>query len=129
MYMQPRFGAARTRYENVDLASRIEGASPHALVAILFEELLKSLDAMAAACRRRDFGQRGTRQARALSVLLGLEGSLDFENGGEVATSLAAVYADARRQIIAAAAENDADRIARVRDMLGELSSAWTAIA
>ena len=129
MYMQPRFGAARTRYENVDLASRIEGASPHALVAILFEELLKALDAMAAACRRRDFGQRGTRQARALSVLLGLEGSLDFENGGEVAVSLAAVYADARRQIIAAAAENDADRIARVSDMLGELSSAWTAIA
>ena len=84
MYMQPRFGAARKRYENVDLASRIEGASPHALVAILFDELLKSLDAMAAACRRRDFGQRGTRQARALSVLLGLEASLDLSRIDEV---------------------------------------------
>jgi flagellar protein FliS len=38
MYMaQSRFGAARARYQNVDLTSRIEGASPHALVAILFE--------------------------------------------------------------------------------------------
>lgn len=128
MYMQPRFGAARTRYENVDLASRIEGASPHALVGILFEELLKSLDAMAAACRRRDFGQRGTRQARALSVLLGLEASLDHDNGGEVAASLAAIYAEARRLIIAGAAENDSERVLAARAMLGEIASAWQAI-
>ena len=129
MYMQPRFGAARKRYENVDLASRIEGASPHALVAILFEELLKSLDAMAAACHRRDFGQRGTRQARALSVLVGLEASLDFDKGGEVAASLAAIYAEARRLIIAGAAANDPEPILAARAMLGEISSAWHAIA
>lgn len=129
MYMaQTRFGAARRGYETVDLVSRIEGASPHALVAILFEELLKSLDAMAAACRRRDFGQRGTRQARALQVLLGLETSLDLDGGGEVAVSLAAIYREARRLIIAAARDNDADQVLRARAMLAEIASAWDAI-
>ncbi len=130
MYLaQSRFGAARTRYQDVDLSSRIEAASPHGLVAILFDELLKSLDAMAAACRRRDFGQRGTRQARALSILLGLESSLDYEGGGEVAASLGTIYREARRLTIAAADSNDAEQVLRVREMLNEIASAWEAIA
>lgn len=130
MYMaQPRFGAARTHYQNVDLTSQIESASPHGLVLILLNELLKSLDAMAAACRRRDFGQRGTRQARALSILHGLEGSLDFDEGGEIAQSLAAIYREARRLTIEAGRENDADAVGRARQMLDEIASAWKSIA
>lgn len=126
MYMaQQRFGAARVRYQNVDLTSRIESASPHGLVAILFDELLKSLDAMSAAARRRDFGQRGMKQSRALSILHGLEGSLDYDTGGEIAQSLATIYAESRRLIIAAGRDNDADLIARAREMLDQIASAW----
>jgi flagellar protein FliS len=130
MYMaQSRFGAARARYQNVDLTSRIEGASPHALVAILFEELLKSLDALQVAWARKDFTQRGARQQRALSILHGLEASLDVENGGNVAASLAAIYAEARRLVIAAGKQNDPSSITRAREMLAEIATAWQAIA
>jgi flagellar protein FliS len=130
MYMaQSRFGAARARYQNVDLTSRIEGASPHALVAILFEELLKSLDALQVAWARKDFTQRGARQQRALSILHGLEASLDLENGGNVAASLAAIYAEARRLVIAAGKQNDPSSITRAREMLAEIATAWQAIA
>jgi len=130
MYMaQARFGAARARYQNVDLASRIEAATPHRLVAILLEELLKSLDAMAAACRVSDFAQRGQRQSRSLSILHGLEGSLDFEKGGEIAMSLAAIYARARHMVLAAGRDNDAEAVVSAREMIGEIASAWDAIA
>ena len=130
MYMaQPRFGAARARYQSVDLSSRIEGASPHGLVAILLEELLKALDAMSVAWARKDFTQRGARQSRALSILHGLEGSLDHEHGGEVAESLATIYGEARRLVIAAGRNNDPAQLSRAREMLAEISSAWDAIA
>ena len=129
MYMaQPRFGAARAHYQNVDLTSQIEGASPHGLVSILLSELLKSLDAMAIACRRGDFSQRGARQARALSILHGLEGSLDFELGGEIAESLAAIYREARRLTVEGGRDNDAEAVGRARAMLDEIASAWNAI-
>ena len=129
MYMaQARFGAARARYQNVDLASRIEAATPHRLVAILLEELLKSLDAMAAACRVSDFAQRGQRQSRSLSILHGLEGSLDFEKGGEIAASLAAIYARARHMVLAAGRDNDAEAVVSAREMIAEIASAWDAI-
>ena len=130
MYMaQSRFGAAKVRYQSIDLTSRIEGASPHGLVAILFDELLKSLDAMAAAARRKDFNQRGAKQSRSLSILLALEGSLDFENGGEIAQSLLAIYREARRLIIAGGKDNDPEPLARAREMLDQISSAWGALA
>ena len=129
MYMaQPRFGAARARYQNVDLTSRIESASPHGLVAILFDELLKALDAMTAAARRKDFGLRGTKQSRALSILHGLEGSLDFNTGGEIAQSLASIYAEARRLIIVGGRENDIDQLVRAREMLHQIASAWESL-
>ena len=123
-----RFGAVRARYQNVDLASRVESASPHGLVGILLDELMKSLEAMAAACERRDWSQRGTAQSRALNMLNGLESSLDFEKGGEIAQSLASIYREARRLVIAGARDNDEEQVLRARNMIGEIASAWQAI-
>ena len=129
MYMgQGQFGAARARYQSVDLASRLEGASPHRLVAIMYEELLKALDTMGAAIRQRDIVKRGRTQARALSILHGLEGSLDFERGAEIAAGLATVYREARRLVVNGGRENDDEQIVRARDMLGEIAGAWSAI-
>jgi flagellar secretion chaperone FliS len=107
-----QFGAAKARYQRVDAVSRVEGASPHQLVSILYDELLQALDAMSVAMARRDFSMRGDRQARALRLLSGLETSLDFEGGGE----------------IAAGRDNDMARVQQAREMLGEVSEAWTAI-
>jgi hypothetical protein len=53
-------------------------------VQILFEELMKAIEPWAAAARARDFSQRGTARPRA-SILHGLEGSLDFDQGGDIA--------------------------------------------
>src|SRR3546814_7698537 len=110
-----QFGAARARDQSIDMTSRIEGASPHGLVAILFDELLKALDARTAAIRRGDLGQRGTRQARALSILHGLEASLDFEKGGDIADGLAAIYREGRRLVIAGGRANDAEQVVQDR--------------
>lgn len=130
MYMsRGKFGAAKASYQSVDLASRIEGASPHQLVQVMYEELLKALDAMAVATRRGDLAQRNARQARALAILTGLETSLDFEKGGEIARGLVTIYREARRLLVAAGREGDADKIGQARDMLSEIASAWDSIA
>jgi flagellar protein FliS len=124
-----QFGAARARYQRVDVASRVEGADPHQLVAILYEELLQSLDAMTVAMARGDLNQRGERQARALRLLSGLEVSLDYDQGGDIAIGLAKIYREARRLVIAAARDNDATLVGQARDMLQEVAGAWSEIA
>ena len=63
MYVQRGQFGARARYQSVDLASRIEGATPHRLVQIMFDELIKAIDALTVAVRRRDLSQRDTCRA------------------------------------------------------------------
>lgn len=126
--MRGQFGMAKARYQRVDVASRVEGANPHQLVAILYDELLKALDAMAAAMARNDYVQRGERQARALRLISGLETSLDFEQGGDIALGLAKIYREARRLTVAAGRENDVKLVERAREMLGEVAQAWEQI-
>jgi flagellar secretion chaperone FliS len=123
-----RFGSASAHYSKVDLSSRIEGASPHQLVAILFEELLGALDQMTAAAARRDHSRLGESQSRALSMISGLQTSLDMERGGEIARNLAAIYAGAVPRVMAAARGCDAAALTSVRAVFGDIAEAWEAI-
>jgi flagellar secretion chaperone FliS len=127
MFGQNGYVAARARYRDLDLTTKVEGASPHRLIAILFEELLKSLDTIAAglAAGSTPFTKgMPERRARATAILLGLEGSLDHENGGELARGLAAIYREARRLL----GEGDAASVAKTRTMIAEVSEAWSSI-
>jgi flagellar protein FliS len=123
-----KFGVGSARYQSVDLSSRLEGATPHQLVQIMYEELLKALDAMAFATARGDYVQRGQRQSKALAILTGLETSLDFEKGGEIATGLVVIYREARRLVIAGGRDGEAGHVKAARDMIHEISTAWDAI-
>ena len=128
MYQYGKFRAGTARYQSVDIASRIEGATPHRLVQIMYEELLKALDAMAFATARGDYMKRGQHQARVLAILTGLETSLDFDKGGQIAVDLVAIYREARRLVVSAGRDGDAARVNRAREMIQEIASAWDAI-
>lgn len=128
MYHNSKFRAGTARYQSVDIASRIEGATPYRLVQVMYEELLKALDAMAFATARGDYVKRGDRQAKVLAILTGLETSLDFDKGGQIAADLVAIYREARRLVIAGGREGDAKPIAQAREMLQEISNAWDSI-
>ena len=128
MYQYSRFRAGTARYQSVDFTSRIEGATPHRLVQIMYEELLKALDAMAYATARGDYVQRGEHQSRVLAILTGLETSLDFDKGGQIAVDLVAIYREGRRLVIAGGREGDAQLIVRAREMIQEIAGAWDAI-
>ena len=104
------------------------GRDPAPLVQIMYEELLKALDAMAFATARGDYVQRGERQSKALAILTGLETSLDFDKGGQIAVDLVAIYREARRLVIAGGREGDAALIIQAREMIQEISTAWDGI-
>lgn len=126
--------AARARYAQVDLGSKVEGASPHRLIGILFEELLRTLDTMAAVLAQPAAGPAALRpgmaerRARAASILLGLEASLDHGQGGDLSQGLAAVYREARRLIGVGATTGAASPIVQAREMVAEIAEAWSAI-
>jgi len=123
-----RYAAPGARYRDIDVASRVQGATPHGLIQIMFDELLKGLDTFAAAEAAHDFARRNAAQARTISLLHGLESSLDYTRGGEIADNLGRIYREARRLL---GPTSDLEReaaIKQARDMLSTISGAWAAI-
>lgn len=119
---------AARRYAAVHSGSRTEGATPHALVKILFDELQLALDAAALAERNADRVKVSDKQARAMSILFALEASLDFDKGGDVATGLAQIYREARRLLLIGARERSAVPVDQAREMIAEIADAWSQI-
>src|SRR3546814_9796486 len=87
MYFGNSASASR-RYAAIDTGSKVEGANPHQLVKILFDELLLAIDSSIVADKAGDRSKCSEKQARALSILHALESSLDFDKGGQVALGL-----------------------------------------
>lgn len=127
MFAMKGYGGG-AQYRRLDLAARVEGASPHALVALLFDELLVSLEATAAAQRAHDLNRRGPRQTRALAILHALEASLDYKQGGDIADGLAAIYREARRLTVAGCRDDAPDLIDDARAIIAEIAGAWRSI-
>lgn len=125
MYGRPNLLRARNQYKSLELASRVEGASPHALVAILYEELLRAIDVLGAALRQGKDIAREPSAARARSILTALSASLDFDKGGSVAQTLGGVYRAMARQLAEAIAGGDAMKLGEVRDGVATISDSW----
>jgi flagellar secretion chaperone FliS len=122
-----RYAAPGARYRDIDVTARVEGANPHGLVQILFDELQKALDTLRAAEASYDLTRRSAAQARATSILHGLEASLDYQRGGEIAVNLGRIYREGRRLVATIGPARPA-ALDEARRMLGEIAGAWAAI-
>ena len=128
MNHQHRLHHAHNHYRSLALTSRLEASGPHGLVAILYEELLRSLDVMAAAIQRDKDLAKDVHSERARSILIALEGSLDFERGAGLAGVLGGVYRSMQAQLRKAIAGNDADMLTELREGVAEIADSWNKI-
>ncbi len=126
MYQSPNPLRARNRYQVLDLSSRMEGASPHRLVAILYEELENALDIAIRATQAGQDVAANTQMARARSILAALEAGLDFDRGGALATTLCGVYRSMQRQLGAAA--RDPEKLREVKTGVADIAKSWRAL-
>ena len=117
-----------SRYHQIDLATRIDGATPHALVTMLYGELGIALDVMARAAAVHDGGRCVQQHERATSILHMLGTSLDRARGGDLAHSLAGIYRQMQRRL-AAGRSGDVNAIGEVRAGVASLSDAWATLA
>lgn len=116
------------QYRELDLAARVAGATPQQLVTMLLDGLRTSLRAAERAITHSQAGPRIRAVTRALSILDGLETSLDFSAGGSVARALAALYVELRALIVAGNAEARPELLGIAADRVGTLGAAWREI-
>lgn len=125
-----RAGASPAKiYADVDRVSRALGATPHGLVAILYDELLLALGVARRAALRGDRALFEDRRARALLLLGALDHGLERSGNPALADALSATYRGLSAAVTRTTS-NDADIVlAQVRDAIAELADAWGQIA
>jgi flagellar protein FliS len=128
MYARSMHTGAGAQYRAIDVSSKIEGASPHRLVAILYEELVQALSTMKLAIRRVDGARQRDAQSRALMIVQSLSSSLDFSRGGDIAGALSSVYNEVRRLTLLGGSSGDAEAVDRGQKLVAEIADAWNQI-
>lgn len=102
----PALAAAQARsalagYGRVSLEARVASATPHQLVAMLYQRLSALLREACEAARLGNSARRLRATERALAIVDGLDATLDLERGGGVAVALRQVYALLRDRLLA----------------------------
>ena len=103
-------------------------APPERLVVMLYDGAIRFFFQATAAQRE---GARATaleRMGRVEAIVDHLLGTLDMEQGGEIAQRLEGIYVFSKRLLLEARLERDADKIDLVRGYLTELREAWAQI-
>lgn len=122
-------GQARMHYEAMSYSSRIEGASPHELVTILYEELVLALTLLAFSMRAQDSMKTNAQFGRASGIIHALEAGLDHDLGGTLAESLSAIYRSARTEMMVARETANPERIERLAQAFTDMNDSWKKIA
>ncbi len=117
---------ALKQYQSVDLRATVETASPHKLVAMLLDGALGALAKAKGAIERNSIEERTSSLNKASEIVVSLKGSLDLEQGGEVAANLDALYDYMVSGILEANRNNDAEKVQEIMNLLLEIKQGWS---
>ena len=117
-------------YQNADRHAAAESEDPHALVVLLLEELLRHMRLFVVTFEdgNADITARPQHFSRALTILYGLQTSLNFEQGGEIADNLFRLYEYARQQLLSASRTDDSAGTHAAIAALQDIRDAWSQI-
>lgn len=117
-------------YAKVGAETGVIAANPHKLVLMLIEGALLALAMAKQAMQEGRIGDKGNEISRAIEIITnGLKASLNFDEGGDLSTKLAALYDYMCTRLLHANLHNDQAALDEVKQLLQEIKSAWEEIA
>jgi flagellar protein FliS len=117
-------------YQQVGVESKVAAATPHELVAMLFEGYMEALAQARGALRDRKYEIKGVAISRAVRIVEeGLRAGLDLRGGGTLARDLDDLYAYLSMRLTLANLRNDEAALEECQRLMKPLHEAWLAIA
>jgi flagellar protein FliS len=119
--------ASLKKYQQTNKSSA-QQASPYQLVAMLFRKLLDNIATAKGAIQQKDTAKKGELISNSISIIAVLEGSLDFEKGGDISNNLAELYNFCSRKLVEANTNNDIALLDEIINILLPIKSGWDSI-
>jgi flagellar protein FliS len=116
-------------YQQVGVETAVDAATPHQLVALLFDGLLEALAQARGAMHAGQTEAKAQAVSRAMGILVeGLRGGLDLQAGGSLARDLDELYGYLSMRLTLANLRNDDAALQECQRLVQPLREAWTAI-
>ena len=130
----PSRGAVRPMrsdlYQQVGVETRLAGATPHQLVAMLFDGFIDSLNLARGAIRAGRADIKGASIGRAVRIIdEGLRAGLDLRAGGALARDLHDLYGYLTMRLTMANLRSDESALEECVRLVAPLREAWASIA
>jgi flagellar protein FliS len=116
-------------YKQMYAVTRVDGATPHGLIDMLYDGLIGAMTEARGAMRSRNVPAKSNAIRRAISIVNdGLIGGLNLEAGGALAQQLQGLYNYITVRLTHANLYNDEAAIAECGRLIERLRSAWAQI-
>ena len=115
-------------YGDVKVTTGVASANGVQLIQMLFDGLLESLSATRGHIQNGAIAEKGKSIARASRIVIGLQGALDFERGGDLANNLNELYGYVTRRLLHVNARNDLDALEEIFGLMNEIRTAWEGV-
>jgi flagellar protein FliS len=127
---QSGFGSGATAYRQVGVQTGVSQATPHQLVAMLYDGLVDNIVEARGALRSNDVELKGQAIGRACRIVEeGLKACLDMNAGGALAVDLRDLYTYMTLLLTKANRFNEESHLDEVQKLIEPVRSAWASIA
>lgn len=120
---------ALKQYQQIGMRSAVEDASPHRLIQMMMEHALGRISYARGYMQRNEVAKKGESISTAISVINGLQASLNHNANKAMSENFDALYAYMMRRLLQANMDDDAAILDEVAGLMRELKDAWDAIA
>jgi flagellar protein FliS len=115
-------------YQQAHHQGKIENASPHQLIQLLMEGALSRIAQAKICMTHGNMGEKSVLIGKAISIVGGLQGSLDMDAKGDISNNLDSLYDYMVRKLLEANQKNDAAILDEISGLILEIKGAWDAI-
>lgn len=116
-------------YQQIATTGTVGESSPHRLIQMMMEHALSRINFARGHMERNETEKKGKNIGDAISVIGGLQVSLNHKVNQRMSKNFDALYAYMMRRLLDANLHNDKAALDEVAGLLGELKEAWDAIA
>ena len=115
-------------YQRVNNQTSTMDADPHRLIQLLYNGAMERINMAKARIQAKDYAGKGQLINKAIEIIGGLRSFLDFEQGGDLAARLEALYDYMERTLLQASAKNDLAKLDEVLTLLRSVKEGWDGI-
>jgi len=116
-------------YRSTLVHGGVANADPHALVQMLLDAALDRMTQARGCIERGELAGKARLLHSCVIIIAELRGNLDLVKGGPLAKNLSDLYEYMTQRLLLANVRSDAACVTEVLSLLGEIRSAWVAIA